>query len=150
MTKQKLYYLLNAGGLDFEGRPRATKDALDAWNKTVHWGFEIIRLCKYAEEQHGIELIVSFCLNTLMTLRHLNWIKSDYLSLHSTFHSLLFEIQEFLLRWFIGGFLPPSTAILNYFPCVMIRWVVKWARALSKDKMADDHITLVSVLLKIS
>ena len=30
ITKQKLYYLLNAGGLDFDGRPRATKDALDA------------------------------------------------------------------------------------------------------------------------
>lgn len=30
MTKQNLYYLLNAGGLDFEGRPRATKDALEA------------------------------------------------------------------------------------------------------------------------
>ena len=28
------FYLLNAGGLVFVGRPRANKDALDAWENT--------------------------------------------------------------------------------------------------------------------
>lgn len=87
------------------------------------------------------------CLHTLIMIRHWNWIKSHYLSLHSTFHSLLFEVQEFVCSWFISDLLPPSTAILNYFPSVIIRWTVKGARAVKKEKWRTcTH----SVLLRIS